>query len=204
MMSNQKACWLVSAWAAFGVGQLCGQILARERDRCLRLKWPRSSRQTAITRIPSVSTATESRTMNVTARNLIEQAYGIPWTPGRNERVVGGPSWIDNNRYDVEARIDDSLVARFEKLSNEERKAQMSLMMESLLADRFKLKVHFLSSELPIYGLIIAKGGPKLTVTKDVPTPPEMTCRPRRSAFLRGPRMSARGFSFYIGDRPPK
>ena len=169
MMSNQKAWWLVSAWAAFGVGQLCGQIL--------HATGPLPSFEVATVKpsngdnaIPSVSTATESRTMNVTARNLIEQAYGIPWTPGRNERVVGGPSWIDNNRYDVEARIDDSLVARFEKLSNEERKAQMSLMMQSLLADRFKLKVHFLSSELPIYGLIIAKGGPKLTVTKDVPT----------------------------------
>jgi uncharacterized protein (TIGR03435 family) len=89
--------------------------------------------------IPSVSTATESRTMNLTARNLIEQAYDIPWTPGRNERVVGGPGWIDNNRYDVDARIDQSLLARFEMLSHEERKEQMSLMMQSLLADRFKL-----------------------------------------------------------------
>src|ERR1700733_8671919 len=80
--------------------------------------------------------------MNVTARNLIEQAYGIPWTSSRNERVVGGPSWIDNNRYDVDARIDESLVGSFEKLSHEERKEQMSLMMQSLLADRFKLKVH--------------------------------------------------------------
>ena len=59
--------------------------------------------------------------MNVTARNLIEQAYGIPSASGRNERVVGGPSWIDNNRYDVDARIDESLVASFEKLSHEER-----------------------------------------------------------------------------------
>jgi uncharacterized protein (TIGR03435 family) len=167
--SNQKAWWLVATWAAFGFGQLYGQIL--------HATGPLPSFEVATVKpsngdnaIPSVSTATESRTMNVTARNLIEQAYGIPWTPGRNERIMGGPGWIDNNRYDVDARIDDSLVARFEKLSNEERKAQMSLMMQSLLADRFNLKVHFQSSEMPIYGLIIAKGGPKLTVTKDVPT----------------------------------
>ena len=62
--------------------------------------------------------------MNVTARNLIEQAYGVPWTPGRNERVVGGPHWIDNNRYDVDARIDGSLVATFEKLSSKSEKSR--------------------------------------------------------------------------------
>jgi bla regulator protein BlaR1 len=188
--SNQKAWWLVATWAAFGFGQLYGQIL--------HATGPLPSFEVATIKpsngddaIPSVSTATESRTMNVTARNLIEQAYGIPWTPGRNDRIMGGPGWIDNNRYDVDARIDDSLAARFEKLSYEERKAQMSLMMQSLLADRFNLKVHFQSSELPIYGLIIAKGGPKLTVTKDVPTtngddqPPAKVSIPTRAEDVR-------------------
>jgi bla regulator protein blaR1 len=167
--SNQKARWLFATWVALGSGQVYGQIL--------HAKGPLPSFEVATVKpsnddsaIPSVSTATESRTMNVTARNLIEQAYGIPWTPGRNERVVGGPRWIDNNRYDVDARIDQSLVARFEKLSHEERKEQMSLMMQSLLADRFKLKVHVQSAELPIYALLFAKSGPKLTVTENVPT----------------------------------
>jgi uncharacterized protein (TIGR03435 family) len=40
--------------------------------------------------------------MNVTARTLIEQAYHVPWTPDLNERVVGGPAWIDSDHYDVE------------------------------------------------------------------------------------------------------
>ena len=167
--SDQKAWWLLATWVAFGLGPLYGQIL--------HATGPLPSFEVATVKpssgdntFPSVSTATESRTMNVTARNLIEQAYGIPWTPGRNERVLGGPRWIDNNQYDVDARIDQSLVARFEKLSHEERKEQMSLMMQSLLADRFKLKVHVQSAELPIYALMSAKGGPKLTVTKDVPT----------------------------------
>jgi uncharacterized protein (TIGR03435 family) len=52
--------------------------------------------------VPSISTPTESRTMNVTARTLIEQAYHVPWTPDLNERVVGGPAWIDSDHYDVE------------------------------------------------------------------------------------------------------
>jgi bla regulator protein BlaR1 len=188
--SNQKAWWLFATRVAFGLGQLYGQIL--------HATGPLPSFEVATVKpsnddnsIPSVSTATESRTMNVTARNLIEQAYGIPWTPGRNERVVGGPGWIDRNRFDIDARIDQSLVARFEKLSREERKEQMSLMMQSLLADRFKLRVHVQSAELPMYALLFAKGGPKLTATQNVPAttgedqPPAKAGFPMRAADIR-------------------
>ena len=182
MRSNQKAWWLAATWAAFATAQLYGQIL--------RATGPLPSFEVATVKpsngdnaIPSVNTPTESRTMNVTARNLIEQAYGIPWTAGRNQRVVGGPGWIDNNRYDVDARIDPSLAARLEKLSHEERKEQMSLMMQSLLADRFKLKVHVQSAELPMYALIFAKGGPKLTIAKDLPTTTVEDQPPAKAGF---------------------
>ena len=117
--------------------------------------------------IPSISTPTESRTMDVTARNLIEQAYRIPWTPGLNERVLGGPEWIDTVHYDVDARIDASLVSAFATMPNEQRKDQIGLMMQSLLAERFKLRVHFESRELPIYALAVAKGGAKLAAAKE-------------------------------------
>ncbi len=119
--------------------------------------------------VPSITTPTESRTMNVTARNLIEQAYHIPWTSGLNERVLGGPTWIDNDHYDVEARIDESMAATFATMSNDRQKEQTSLMMQALLADRFKLKVHFETRQLPIYALAVAKGGPKLAAAKESP-----------------------------------
>jgi len=133
---------------------------------------------------PSINTPTESRTMNVTTRNLIEQAYRIPWTPGLNERVVGGPDWIDSNHYDIEARIDESLVAAFATMSNQQQKEQTSLMMQALLADRFGLKVHFESRGLPIYALAVAKGGPKLVAAKELPAVVEEDNRQRPSAVL--------------------
>jgi hypothetical protein len=75
--SNQRTWWLVAAWAAFAVGQFYGQIL--------HATGPRPSFEVATVKpsnsdntTPSVSTATESRTMNVTARNLIEQAVWYP------------------------------------------------------------------------------------------------------------------------------
>jgi len=129
--------------------------------------------------VPSIATPTESRTMNVTARNLIEQAYQIPWTSGLNERVLGGPSWIDNDHYDVEARIDESMAATFSTLSHDQQKEQTSLMMQALLAERFKLKVHFETRQLPIYALVLAKGGPKLAVAKESPSVAEGDDRQR-------------------------
>jgi uncharacterized protein (TIGR03435 family) len=49
------------------------------------------------------------------------------------------------------------------------KREQTSLMMQSLLTDRFKLKVHFESRELPVYALVFAKGGPKLPAAKELP-----------------------------------
>jgi bla regulator protein blaR1 len=132
----------------------------------------------------SINTPTELRTMDVTARNLIEHAYHIPWTPGLNERVVGGPDWMDSVHYDVEARIDQSLVVRFASMSNEQRKEQTSLMMQSLLADRFKLRVHFESRELPVYALAVAKKGAKLVAAKELPAVAEQADPQRPSAVL--------------------
>jgi len=126
--------------------------------------------------------------MNVTARNLIEQAYQIPWTSGLNERVLGGPAWIDNDHFDVEARIDESMAAPFSALSNEQRKEQTSLMMQALLADRFKLKVHFETRQLPIYALAVAKGGPKLAAAEELPPVAESDDRQRAGAV---PSLSA-------------
>ena len=122
--------------------------------------------------IPSKTTPAESRTINVTARNLIEQAYQILWTLGFNDRVLGGPGWIDSNRYDIDARIDESLSAALEKMPNDKRREQANLMMQSLLANRFKLKVHFEFRKLPVFALLVEEGEPKLTPAVELPSSP--------------------------------
>ena len=163
-----KRPWLATACLAVCAAPLCGQILHATA--------PLPSFEVATIKpstggnaIPSTRTPTESRTIDVTTRNLIEQAYRIPWTAGHNERIAGGPDWIDTIRYDVDARIDPALATALQKMSNEQQKDQTSLMMQSLLADRFQLKVHFESRELPIYALVVAKGGPTLSPAKESP-----------------------------------
>jgi len=93
---------------------------------------------------------------------LIEQAYNLPVG---SKRVVGGPDWTrqDVDQFEIQAKIEDSLFAAMQKMTAPQQREQVDLMEQSLLAERFKLKVHFETRELPIYTLVVAKGGAKLT-----------------------------------------
>jgi uncharacterized protein (TIGR03435 family) len=97
----------------------------------------------------------------VTTKLLIEQAYGV-----KDFQISGGPSWISSDRYDVDAKVEDSVVVELEKLPPNQRGERQMLMVQSLLADRFKLKVSHTAKELPIYALVVAKNGTKLHEAK--------------------------------------
>lgn len=86
---------------------------------------------------------------NVTVKILLQQAYNI-----RDFQIVGGPSWISTERYDIVAKPEGSATD-----------AQVKVMLQSLLKDRFKLEFRRETRELPTYALVIAKGGPKLKVS---------------------------------------
>ena len=102
----------------------------------------------------------------LSARLLIAFAYNVPFGFERI-RVVGGPDWLGSDDYEIQAKIEDSLYAAMQKMNPAQQREQVNLMEQSLLADRFKLKVHFETREMPMYALVIAKGGPKLTPAKD-------------------------------------
>jgi uncharacterized protein (TIGR03435 family) len=80
-------------------------------------------------------------------------------------QIIGGPNWIDSDRYDIQAKADCSGGA----ISRE----QMQLMLQSLLEDRFQLKAHLETRELPIYDLVVAKDGPKIKASENQ-TPPNV------------------------------
>jgi len=82
----------------------------------------------------------------VTVKLLMQQAYGI-----RDFQIVGGPAWVGTERYDITAKPEDA--------ANQE---QVKLMVQALLADRFKLQFHRETKELPTYALVVGKGGPKI------------------------------------------
>jgi uncharacterized protein (TIGR03435 family) len=82
------------------------------------------------------------RTTNATLRMLIRMAYRLTLT----DRIVGGPSWIDTDGFDVDARPAKPATL-----------AESSFMLRTLLADRFKLVVRRESQEQPVYALVLAR-----------------------------------------------
>jgi uncharacterized protein (TIGR03435 family) len=101
--------------------------------------------------------------INVTAKFLVTYAYNM-----RDYQVSGGPAWIASDRFDIVAKVEDSLAREIPKLLPAQRQDQMRLLVRSLVADRFKLSVSHETKQLPVYALVVAKGGSKL---KEVPPP---------------------------------
>jgi uncharacterized protein (TIGR03435 family) len=101
----------------------------------------------------------------VTLSDLIGAAYDV-----KDYQISGAPGWAteSGNRYTVEAKAPGESAPSAD---------QVRLMLQSLLADRFQLKLHRDSKEIPTYDLVIGKNGPKLKpVPSDalsvVPAPP--------------------------------
>jgi len=94
---------------------------------------------------------------NATLKFLLQYAYRV-----KDSQISGAPGWIDSEHYDIDAKVDDSSADAQRKPDSEDGAQQLRLMVQSLLADRFKLTLHHETKELPIYALIVARSGPKL------------------------------------------
>jgi bla regulator protein blaR1 len=112
--------------------------------------------------------------INVTVKDLIDFAYTID----DDRQVVGLSGWMISKRFDIDAKVGDAEVAAMSKLPHLRMMDPYRFMQQSMLADRFKLKVHFETKELPIYALLIAKGGPKLKASEMNPAHPAETAKP--------------------------
>jgi uncharacterized protein (TIGR03435 family) len=100
-------------------------------------------------------------------KGYILNAYGA--SSASQSQIVGGPAWIGSDRYAIQGKMPDEQRAAMKTMTQKEQSNLTRSMQQSLLADRFKLKVHFEVRQLPIYELTAAKGGLKV---KEVPAPP--------------------------------
>jgi uncharacterized protein (TIGR03435 family) len=78
-------------------------------------------------------------------------------TPLQMSRVIGGPEWIDSARYEINAQASTAFQS-----SPDGPPRELFLMIRSLLQDRFKLKTHIETRELPVYELVLARPGGSL------------------------------------------
>ena len=88
-----------------------------------------------------------------TLKDLIGYAYDVD-----NRQIVGGPKWSDSEKYDI--------VGKPEKtgpLSPDVGK----LMLQTLLSERFQLKIHRDVREMPVYVMTVAVGGLKMKLRSE-------------------------------------
>jgi len=97
------------------------------------------------------------RTENVSVVMLIHWAYEMPET-----RILDAPGWANTTFFNIDATADPSIDAQLKGLSSDAGRKQKEKMVQALLADRFRLVMHTETRELPIYELVVAKGGAKL------------------------------------------
>lgn len=99
-----------------------------------------------------------------TLRSVIERAYGLK----SNSQIIGGPKWLDDQHFDIEAKTDDTEAARLRDLDRSSREDEYRLLLQSLLAERFKLATTRDVRNLPVYALVVTKSGTKLPSTSPV------------------------------------
>ena len=92
---------------------------------------------------------------------LIGMAYGF----GAYE-ISGAPAWINTSFWVVQAKSDHSVDEQMAKLTDEQARLEKQHMMQALLADRFKLKMHWETKKANLYALVIGKNGSKLQPAK--------------------------------------
>ncbi len=92
---------------------------------------------------------TELYLENTSLRKCIALAYNVSED---RDNAISAPDWLNFERYDIAAKYPAGTPLE-----------QVRVMLQNLLADRFKLKLHRESKELTIYALVAAKNGPKLT-----------------------------------------
>jgi len=84
---------------------------------------------------------------NIALRDLIAVAYDI--NPALvSQLLTGGPAGILTRRFDIEARPPEGAPA-----------SETLPMLRTLLADRFRLKVHTEKRDIPVYALALAREG---------------------------------------------
>lgn len=103
-------------------------------------------------------------TENTTLRDLIRTAFHIS-----NAQLSGGPEALLDSRFDISAKISDEDYANLKKLPRDDFDRALPLMMQALLADRFGLKFHTETRELPVFDLVVDKSGSKLQAVTDPP-----------------------------------
>ena len=97
----------------------------------------------------------EVLTINTTLADLITMAYDV-----HIRQVTGGPAWFESEKFDITGKPE---------VPGQPNVAQMKIMIQKLLTDRFQLTFHREKKELNVYAITVAKTGSKLAKSQSDP-----------------------------------
>lgn len=93
-------------------------------------------------------------------RELIKAAYDLK----NDTQVVGAPDWLGKQRFDISTKISDEVVQSFHATgSGQAKQAAVRTMLQTLLEERFHLRVRPGGKKLPVFALVV--GGAKARLT---------------------------------------
>lgn len=129
---------------------------------------------------------------NISLQNLAASAYGIRMM----DLVTGGPSWVTGKHFDLSAKVLPADGQGAVKLTDEQRTA----LLRDLLAERFHLQTHLETRTMPVYDLIVSKGGLKMKATSPAEAEPgsHVTDPPRKpngTSYVSDGRLQAYGYT---------
>lgn len=95
---------------------------------------------------------------NISLKQLLEQGYDI-----KQDLISGVSGPLESARFDIEAKVVDPDLEALKKMNREQRRS----MLLPLITERFQLKTHIEVKPLPVYELVVAKGGAKFKLSAD-------------------------------------
>jgi uncharacterized protein (TIGR03435 family) len=126
-------------------------------------EYPRSFEAVSVKSSRAISTGSTTHSdrsvftaRNVTLQRLIARAYGI------GDYRVEGPGWLGSERFDVDAKFPNDMPA-----GGQEADAAFRAMLQNMLTNRFGLLAHRSKKTFPVYGLVVAKSGLKVSEVKE-------------------------------------
>jgi uncharacterized protein (TIGR03435 family) len=103
------------------------------------------------------STPDGYRATNVTMKNTVLNAYST----GLKMEISGGPAWMNDDRYDIEAKFVPEVAEAQKKLNRDDRAFVQRYMLQQILKERMNFAAHVDTKEVPAYDLVVGKNGPK-------------------------------------------
>ena len=120
----------------------------------------------------------------VSVATLLRAAYGFQIFPLESQ-VIGVPDWAKSQTYDIHAKLSEADATALHQLPAAEQQHLLDTMLQSLLIERFHLKLHRGTRQVAAYDLIPAKGGPRMTAfQQDAPDARDADGNPIQSMVL--------------------